>query len=222
MNKLQHARKLAANGLSVFPIVKDQKTPAISWKEFQSRHATDDELIKWFSGDKHDIGIVTGKISGIVVIDTDCKEAYDAASQMGLLSCVNQPTPRGNHFVHRYDEQRNTTNLSGVKGLDVRGDGGYIKAYAGSAYWNLGLLNSVSAVIETNENKPTHSNTDKPTTQEQPSGVGYLVMKYIKGVFQYTTYHDECPKQFTPPKYGEGQYFTLNDGDYMVACVDAC
>ena len=52
---------------------KIDKKPAItSWREFQKRFPTDQELENWFSNPKvNAIGLITGKISGVVVLDWD-------------------------------------------------------------------------------------------------------------------------------------------------------
>jgi hypothetical protein len=83
---LATARRYVAAGLSVIPIRTDgSKTPAANllpkvfdpkaqrskatWKPFQSRHATDEELRQW---SRNAIAIVCGKISGYLeVIDND-------------------------------------------------------------------------------------------------------------------------------------------------------
>lgn len=143
MNTLQHAKKLVSLGFSVFPLVKDSKLPAVKWKEFQNRKPTDIELERWFSSDTHDIAIVTGKVSGISVIDCDNDEAQRKAADLKLCSPIAQMTKRGCHYLHRFSDQRNTTRLHGVDGIDQRGEGGYIKAYEGSKYWSNELLSSL-------------------------------------------------------------------------------
>jgi hypothetical protein len=82
--------------------------------------------------------IVTGKISGLVVLDIDIDEAkgvngLDALDALGIATHPETPTahtPRGGiHmlFAHPGYEVRNSAGKIGA-GLDVRGDGGYIVA----------------------------------------------------------------------------------------------
>lgn len=61
---LADARALAAAGISVIPLRPGTKVPAIRWKEYQSRIATDAEIRAWFEGGNYGLGIVTGAVSG--------------------------------------------------------------------------------------------------------------------------------------------------------------
>jgi hypothetical protein len=59
------------NKMSCFPVGKDKK-PLIQWKEYQERRATEEEVDKWIETfPEMQIGIVTGKISGIIVVDIE-------------------------------------------------------------------------------------------------------------------------------------------------------
>ena len=63
-----------AHGFNIIPLRKRDKQAAIPWKKFQDSKATDDEFegFDW-SGN---IGIVTGKTSGIVVLDIDGEKGW--------------------------------------------------------------------------------------------------------------------------------------------------
>jgi len=64
-NLLADARRLAAAGISVIPLRPGTKVPAIKWKEFQERIASDGEIAAWFGpGSTYGLGIVTGAVSG--------------------------------------------------------------------------------------------------------------------------------------------------------------
>lgn len=60
-------------GFSVIPIQKGEKKPeGDTWKEFQTRIASKEEVNKWFSNTDHQLAIVCGKVSGnLFVIDFD-------------------------------------------------------------------------------------------------------------------------------------------------------
>ena len=69
-----HAAEYVERGWSVIPL--RGKRPAIpSWTEYQTRRPTQDEIRSWFSNSSGstppNIGIVTGSISGLVVVDCD-------------------------------------------------------------------------------------------------------------------------------------------------------
>ena len=71
---IEAARKYLNAGISVIPLKTDgSKSPAVSWKEFQSRQAGEIELQDWYQNGKVlGIGLVTGNISGnLHVLDFD-------------------------------------------------------------------------------------------------------------------------------------------------------
>jgi len=123
---LQAALRLQEKGLSVIPIKRD-KTPLLSsWKEYQERQASKEEIESWFKNNIPDgIALVTGKISGIVVLDVE----HDGDTTG--LEIPNTPTVKsgggGKHFYFKYPETgiKNATRILGRK-IDIRGDGGYI------------------------------------------------------------------------------------------------
>ena len=57
-----------------------KKPKGILWTEYQNRLPTEDEVIKWFSDwPDANIGIVTGKISNLVVFYLDSTDAIEYA-----------------------------------------------------------------------------------------------------------------------------------------------
>ena len=82
MNLVEPAVKYAKLGWSVFPIraaddphpddPKNDKRPYVKWKPLQTKAATENQIRKWWSKfPKARIGVVTGKVSNLVVIDFD-------------------------------------------------------------------------------------------------------------------------------------------------------
>lgn len=125
---LDEALRYSKMNLSVIPVGKD-KRPLFSWKEYQDRLATEEEITNWWTKyPEANIGIVTGKISGITVLDCDSQEAINSFREMykGMTAAVK--TPRGMHFYYKYAEGvRNTVKLGNLD-MDVRGEGGYVVA----------------------------------------------------------------------------------------------
>jgi len=132
MNKqklLDWARYYTGKGISVIPIKSKDKTPAIpSWKEYQNRLPTDEELIKWFgNSSKNNIGIVTGRISGIVAVDLDNQRAVEFAKANNFPESPLSKTGKGFHLIYRYKEGiRNFQKRDDLPDIDLRGEGGYI------------------------------------------------------------------------------------------------
>lgn len=115
-------------GFSVIPVGQD-KRPLISWKEYQSRYPTEEELKEWFSDGKNNIAIVTGPISNIAVLDIDGEEGMESIKNNKLYlppaPCVK--TGRGYHYYFKYqDGVRNFAKR--YPGIDLRGEGGYVLA----------------------------------------------------------------------------------------------
>ena len=121
-------------GLQVLPLWGN-KRPAIKWKRLQTERCTERDLADWFLRKNWRPGIVTGKLSGIVVVDCDSQEvAKDYATPDA--SPVQQATKKGRHFVYAWPgwEARNKQRLGGLP-LDVRGQGGYVVAYDDARKW---------------------------------------------------------------------------------------
>lgn len=119
----------AENGFSVMPCKPDKK-PYIEWKEFQNRRAKAEEIRSWWGKwPKAMIGIVTGPISGILVIDCDSEEAYRKLQELlpdSFLTCIVK-SPRGYHIYLVFPNGQHIGNAAGIMpGVDIRGEGGYI------------------------------------------------------------------------------------------------
>jgi len=131
-NLLQVALNYASSGFSVIPI-KPNKKPFVKWEQYQKRRATADEISHWW--DKWPralIGIVTGQISRLFVIDCDTVDGYNSIEKLlpDSLEIPTARTPRGGwHFYFQYPEDSDLTTKAGIMpGVDIRGEGGYIIA----------------------------------------------------------------------------------------------
>ena len=90
-----------------------------------------------FANHYANIGIATGKVSGIFVLDIDIKNGAGGAESLAELereygalpSTVEAKTcSGGRHLYFRYPEQGIGCKTGIRKGIDVRGDGGYVVA----------------------------------------------------------------------------------------------
>lgn len=149
MNVLDHARKYLANGWSVIPIPHKQKFPDIPWGEYRERYATDDELVKWFSDRRNGVGIVTGQLSNLSVLDADGNKGLDLLAQYDLFSIGTVITGGGGRqLFYRFTGETNKWESGkNHEGLDARGEGGLIVApptvhASGRTYqWSNGIPN---------------------------------------------------------------------------------
>lgn len=132
-------------GWSIIPLSYNERTPIAPWKEFQTARVQEDAVDSWEDMGApttqgfytpFNIGLVTGAISGLVVVDCDNEEAVNFAKKNGLVSPVSVNTSRGKHFYFRHPGGGKTfRNAVGTNpgrdwyncpGLDFRGDGGYV------------------------------------------------------------------------------------------------
>ena len=116
-------------GWSVIPLRPRDKTPLITWREYQERLPTRDEVQSWWAcWPNANVGVVTGGVSGIVVLDLDGEEGEEEVRRRGVPRTPTVMTGKGWHlyFAHPGFEVRNFARKA--PGLDLRGDGGYVVA----------------------------------------------------------------------------------------------
>lgn len=135
--RLELALHLHDEGFCVIPLRSDgtRKVPAVRWGEFQHARPTNDQLYRWFGRRDYLPAIVTGKISGITVVDCDSASAVAECARRGIRSSLTQRTRRGMHLVFRHAGERSGVGIGGIPGVDMRGEGGYVCAYPDSATW---------------------------------------------------------------------------------------
>jgi replicative DNA helicase len=106
------------------------KIPLIKWKEYQSRFPTEEEVKSWFDQwPDANIGVVTGKISNLVVFDLDSQKAFNyAQEQGGFPDTVRVKTGKGEHVWVKYPEFFIKPDVNKKLDMDIRGDGGFVVA----------------------------------------------------------------------------------------------
>lgn len=164
------------NSFSIFPV--NGKKPLVKWEEYQHRLPTQEERQKFLKGQ---VGIVTGKISKILVLDDD-----------GGLDVKKYPIPRtwtvktirgGTHYYFRWEEildNRITTKTEILEKVDIRGEGGFVVFYgwekptymqtiAKPPQWLINLLpNKNLDLTRTNFNQENKSNFQETMNDIHP------------------------------------------------------
>ncbi len=136
-SSLQNALNLAAAGFKVFPLEPNSKEPmkGASWPKIATTDATKIERL-WRDavfGLEHEwgVGIATG--DGLVVVDVDTKN--DGPAELSRLEFVEGDiaktavveTPSGGRHIYLRTSQPIANSASKIaKGIDIRGDGGYV------------------------------------------------------------------------------------------------
>lgn len=116
---------------SVIPLLPGTKKSPLSWKEYQNTRANHELLEYWFLDNDYHIGIVTGKISGIVVVDLDSEEGKKRFFSLDLKASPTVLTSKGLHIYFKHPMDREIGNFQrrpDLEGIDLRGDGGYVVA----------------------------------------------------------------------------------------------
>ena len=132
MTFLQDALAYQKMGYSVVPVTPGEKAPPlVNWQRYQDAPADATQVREWWTQTPTaNIAIVTGRISGITVIDFDGDKGRDSfrGSLEGSLPKTRvHKTPRGAHLVFQYHEDLKQT-AAVLPGVDIRNDGGYIIA----------------------------------------------------------------------------------------------
>jgi Bifunctional DNA primase/polymerase, N-terminal/Primase C terminal 1 (PriCT-1) len=125
-----------ARGWSIIPIRTGDKRPLVRWEEFQYRRASVEQVRAWFSDwPEAGVGIVTGSLSGLVVLDIDFRHDGETSLERlqqqharlpATLECRSGGGGRHLYFAHPGGLVRNQVGLA--PGVDLRGDGGYVVA----------------------------------------------------------------------------------------------
>jgi len=158
------------------------KHPRVRWDDYQTRPATRTEVIDWWRRwPDANVGIVTGAVSGIVVLDVDPRHGGDRSlADLAARGGELPSAPRGETGgggVHHYFAAPQTPAASGpvAAGLDLRADGGIVVAPpsvhgSGRQYrWSPGLgLDEVSLaappdwLVATGSRVPAHHSSSSP------------------------------------------------------------
>jgi hypothetical protein len=113
----------------VIPLKPGSKLPGLaSWKAYQDRKPTLDELERWFAETANNVGIVTGKVSGIVVVDVDGPAGEETVKPLGIPRTPTANTPHGRHIFLRHPGEPVPNRAHVAPGVDIRADGGFVVA----------------------------------------------------------------------------------------------
>jgi hypothetical protein len=130
-------------GLSILPCRlffdeknKCKKPPLIKeWATLQKKQVSKIELMKWKSlfnggGKGKGVGIITGKVSNLLVVDIDSEEAMECIrTLLEPVRTVVVKTPGGWHYYFKHrDGFGNNVGIDPSSGLDIRSEGGYVCA----------------------------------------------------------------------------------------------
>lgn len=136
------ARACASLGWRVIPLSPVTKNPDIpGWQDIATTNVDEiDALWGWYTG--HDVGVATGRGSGIWVLDLDVKNGKNGRSEFAFIKRAHGRLPNtftvrsrsgaGLHLYWRYPDDVDVPNSSGRvgRGIDVLSDGKQVRAPA--------------------------------------------------------------------------------------------
>lgn len=125
-----------ARGWAPIPLVPRSKRPLIAWETYQHRLPLPGEVARWWARwPEAGLGIVTGSVSGLIVLDVDPEKGGRASlaaleAEHGRLPATVQVATGGGgrHWYFRHPGGRFACAVGLRPGLDLRGDGGYVVA----------------------------------------------------------------------------------------------
>lgn len=193
------AVNLASLGIAVFPCIPGGKKP-LTPNGFKNASTDIAQVTKWWRRyPDANIGIATGAVSGLYVIDIDNKDGKDGSKNLGELEgkhgkfpgtyTVRTPSGGFHYYFTWLDGLGNSAERLGP-GIDTRGEGGYVigagSVIGGRAYevivdlppaelpmWMLELLNKPKAGLK-------KSNVRRSSPSSKPESVSKCSKQEIR------------------------------------------
>ncbi|MEZ4676435.1 MAG: AAA family ATPase [Caldilineaceae bacterium] len=179
---MEQALAYLRQGWSVIPVVlrleksgKVSKRPAIKWQLYQQRLPTEEEIRLWFGEGKYTgIGVVTGEISGVVVVDIEHDATDDDVAE--LESPLESHTiSGGRHVFYQWTKPLKNSVRLNDKPIDFRGDGGFVvlppsqighRGYSWLKQADPSSLPALPAQIEHVLTEQSHTDTNRRVTPD--------------------------------------------------------
>ncbi|MFW6016577.1 MAG: bifunctional DNA primase/polymerase [bacterium] len=132
---MEYIEKYLNLNFSIIPVNSIEKKGSLirSWKKYQNERASIEVITNWYEqfGANIGLGIVTGKISDIIVLDVDPRNGgQESLKGKHIPKTITVRTGgNGTHYYYRYPKNMKVKNMIGfLPGLDLRGDGGLVYA----------------------------------------------------------------------------------------------
>lgn len=205
---LQHAEVLWEQGFQVFPARYKHKikAPIVKWRPFQNARVPKRNISRWFSNGKLNVWVLCGRLSNIVVLDTDSEAGETWWRERGFGEYMDRTaavkTFKGRHYWFRipdgwepviqswaiHPETHDTEDVS----FDFRAEGGGVLAppsvhETGHVYrWERPLtemIDAPTALLDGTYRELAPSTRTKggepSTTKRQGGGVSSLLVSLL-------------------------------------------
>jgi len=129
---LERALAYADLGWAVFPLMPNSKAP-LTKHGFKDASKDPADIKRWWTDQPSaNIGIATGVISGLVIVDVDVKNGAKGneslASMTGMTPTLSVITPSGGQHLYYAAPGPLRCRIGLRPGIDIKADGGYIVA----------------------------------------------------------------------------------------------
>lgn len=125
VDHLASALALHELGYNVVPVTV--KHPVVKWKPYQTVRIPRAQVEKWFEAfPDAGVGVLTGRVSGVIVLDADTPEAVADIERRGMPETITVATAKGQHWYLRAPDSYDAKTCAGLlPDVDVRGEKGF-------------------------------------------------------------------------------------------------
>jgi len=104
------------------------KRPVVTWKAYQEERVPRAQVEEWFAQGEHNIAIITGAVSNLVVVDGDSAQACQLIEETCAPTPMVVLTSKGRHYYYRHPGTKipNACRVLDIPPIDLRGDGGLV------------------------------------------------------------------------------------------------
>lgn len=129
---INYAQEYIDSGWSILPVKPEDKRPYMTnWLQYNHTRATKEMALNWFKMlNGAGIGVVTGKISNIIVLDIEsyCPTPISELLKKYPTQMYSRTGSGGYHLFYQYPQgvSKVSNRVKILEGVDLRADGGFI------------------------------------------------------------------------------------------------
>jgi archaellum biogenesis ATPase FlaH len=169
----QYASYYKDFGWNLVPLFNHTKNPApYPWKKFETEHMTDEEFNSWI--DREDltgVGVVTGAVSGVTVVDEDSYKA-DGMEFHLTSPLIAESANGGRHYYFKFNPDVKTTGFRKGVNLEIKSAGGFIVLPPSQVYKKdnetLGEYRWINQSIKSIDDLPTLDSAEMAQYKPEP------------------------------------------------------
>ena len=114
-------------GWVIIPVLANTKKASVSWRAYIDNKPAVDEIKALLAGHTGNYAVLTGPVSGVIVVDIDAPDAYEGFIKTYPTGRVAKTPSGGYHLYYAYRGNDIGNSVSKIGNLlDVRGRGGYV------------------------------------------------------------------------------------------------